>query len=345
MIKKKLMLFIASSLIMVSPLVNGTSSKALPLTYNPSTLNENILTKLIGTDLDQKILYYTNPKFFDEFNKPYIIRYIVSEGDTIESISKDFIISPSSIIVSNKLDEKSELKTGQELFFPSIDGIIYETKKEDNLWSIAKDYSLSPESIIRENKINSSILSIGEKLILKGITEIKVKDTSNDISTKSTYNDINVKSTSNEIKTKKADSNNINNKTYKKTTSSQNTSSSFMWPASGSISSKFGSRWGSKHTGLDIAVGTGTSVKAAAAGEVIFSGWKGNYGNLIIIDHGNGYKTYYAHNSKLLAKVGQSVDKGTIISLSGSTGNSTGPHLHFEIRQNDEPVNPLSFLK
>lgn len=336
MIKKKLILFIASSLIMVSPLVNGTSSKALPLTYNPSTLNENTLTKLIGTDLDQKILYYTNPKFFDEFNKPYIIRYIVSEGDTIESISKDFIISPSSIIVSNKLDEKSELKTGQELFFPSIDGIIYETKKEDNLWSIAKDYNLSPESIIREDKANPAILSIGEKLILKGITEIKVKDTSNDI---------NVKSTSNEIKTKKADSDNINTKAYKKTTSTQNTSSSFMWPASGSISSKFGSRWGSKHTGLDIAVETGTSVKAATAGKVIFSGWKGNYGNLIIIDHGNGYKTYYAHNSKLLAKVGQSVDKGAVVSLSGSTGNSTGPHLHFEIRQNDEPVNPLSFLK
>lgn len=345
MIKKKLLLFIASSLIMVSPLVIGTSSKALPLTYNTSNLNENTLTKLIGTDLDQKILYYTNPKFFEEFNKPYIVRYIVSEGDTIESIAKNFMLTPNSIIVSNKLDENSQLKAGQELFFPSIDGIIYEVKKEDNLWSIGNDYNLSPESIIRDNKANSDILSIGEKLILKGITEIKVKDIPNDISIKSASNNINVKSTSNEIKTKKADSDNINTKTYKKATSTQNTSSNFIWPASGSISSKFGSRWGSKHTGLDIAVATGTSVNAAAAGKIIFSGWKGNYGNLIIIDHGNGYKTYYAHNSKLLAKVGQSVDKGTTISLSGSTGNSTGPHLHFEVRQNDEPLNPLSFLK
>ena len=336
MIKKKLLLFMASSLIMVSPLVSGTSSKALSLTYNPSTLNENTLTKLIGTDLDQKILYYTNPKFFEEFNKPYIVRYIVSEGDTIESISKNFMLTPKSIIVSNKLDENSQLKAGQELFFPSIDGIIYEVKKEDNLWSIANDYNLSPESIIRDNKANTDILSIGEKLILKGVTEIKVKDAPNDIS---------VKSTSNEIKTKKADSDNISNNTYKKVTSTKDTSSNFVWPASGDITSKFGSRWGSKHTGIDIAVETGTSVKAAAAGKVIFSGRKGNYGNLIIIDHGNGYKTYYAHNSRLLAEVGQSVDKGTIISLSGSTGNSTGPHLHFEIRQNDEPVNPLSFLK
>lgn len=345
MIKKKLLLFIASSLIMVSPLVNGTSSKALPLTYNPSALNENTLTKLIGTDLDQKILYYTNPKFFDEFNKPYIVRYIVSEGDTIESIAKNFMLTPNSIIVSNKLDENSQLKAGQELFFPSIDGIIYEVKKEDNLWSITNDYNLSPESIIRDDKTNSDILSIGEKLILKGVTEIKVKDTPSDISIKSASNNINVESTSNEIKTRKADSDNINTKTYKKTTSTQNTSSNFIWPASGDITSKFGSRWGSKHTGIDIAVETGTSVKAAAAGKVIFSGWKGNYGNLIIVDNGNGYKTYYAHNSKLLAEVGQSVDKGTIVSLSGSTGNSTGPHLHFEIRQNDEPVNPLSFLK
>ncbi|WP_293753975.1 peptidoglycan DD-metalloendopeptidase family protein [Vallitalea sp.] len=118
----------------------------------------------------------------------------------------------------------------------------------------------------------------------------------------------------------------------------------FSRPVYGRITSPFGRRWGSFHTGIDIGVPRGTKVKAAESGTVIFAGWSGGYGYLVKIDHGEGYTTYYAHNSKLYVKKGQKVTKGQSIAASGSTGNSTGPHVHFEVRKNGTPQNPSNYL-
>jgi murein DD-endopeptidase MepM/ murein hydrolase activator NlpD len=98
------------------------------------------------------------------------------------------------------------------------------------------------------------------------------------------------------------------------------------------------------HEGIDIAVPSGTPVRASASGTVIHAGWLGGYGNLVVIDHGDGLATAYGHNSALLVAVGQNVSQGETISLSGSTGNSTGPHVHFEVRVNGVPVDPLLYL-
>lgn len=120
---------------------------------------------------------------------------------------------------------------------------------------------------------------------------------------------------------------------------------SFIWPVSGGrISSHFGPRWGGFHEGLDIAVPTGTPVRASKEGYVTFSGWNGGYGNAIDIDHGGGVVTRYAHNSRLLVSRGSFVYQGQVIAYSGNTGRSTGPHLHFEIRLNNRPVNPIRYL-
>ncbi len=118
----------------------------------------------------------------------------------------------------------------------------------------------------------------------------------------------------------------------------------FSWPARGSITSRFGRRWGELHTGLDIAVPRGTTVKAADSGVVSFAGWNGGYGYCVIINHKNGYQTLYGHNSKLSVKVGQDISKGQKIASSGSTGRSTGPHVHFEVRKNGVPQNPQKYL-
>jgi murein DD-endopeptidase MepM/ murein hydrolase activator NlpD len=118
----------------------------------------------------------------------------------------------------------------------------------------------------------------------------------------------------------------------------------FSWPSRGALNSKFGARWGRQHTGIDIQASTGTPVHAADSGTVTFAGWSGSYGYLVRISHGNGLETYYAHNSKLQVSAGQAVSKGQVIALSGSTGRSTGPHIHFEVRKNGNPVNPLSYL-
>lgn len=119
----------------------------------------------------------------------------------------------------------------------------------------------------------------------------------------------------------------------------------FSYPTRGSISSKFGMRWGRRHNGIDIAAKYGTDVKAADGGVVIWVGYEGSLGKLIKIDHGGNYVTYYGHLSKYNVKKGDKVYKGQKIGEVGSTGNSTGPHLHFEIRKNDVPQNPSSYLK
>lgn len=122
---------------------------------------------------------------------------------------------------------------------------------------------------------------------------------------------------------------------------------SLIRPVSGIITSRFGERSSirsSVHTGLDLATSSGTPIAAAASGTVTFSGWKGSYGNLLVISHGNGVQTYYAHCSKLYVSAGTQVSQGQTIAAVGSTGNSTGPHLHFEVRVNGVAYNPERYL-
>jgi murein DD-endopeptidase MepM/ murein hydrolase activator NlpD len=119
---------------------------------------------------------------------------------------------------------------------------------------------------------------------------------------------------------------------------------SFIWPVSGPITSPFGMRWGTLHPGIDIGVPTGTPIHAAAAGKVIYCGWMSGYGNLEMIDHGGGIATLYGHESRVLAPCGAEVAQGQIIGYSGCTGFCTGPHVHFEVRVNGNPVDPLGYL-
>nr|WP_272878427.1 M23 family metallopeptidase [Clostridium sp. Cult3] len=124
-----------------------------------------------------------------------------------------------------------------------------------------------------------------------------------------------------------------------------------LWPAAGRLTSGFGNRrnpFGRGirfHQGIDIANSSGTNIKAAAKGIVTFAGNKAGYGKVIIIDHGNEYNSLYGHNRKLLVDVGDEVEKGQVIAKMGSTGRSTGPHLHFEVHKNGNPINPLDILK
>jgi peptidoglycan DL-endopeptidase CwlO len=117
-----------------------------------------------------------------------------------------------------------------------------------------------------------------------------------------------------------------------------------IWPVSGPITSPFGPRWGSFHPGIDIGAPTGTPIHAAAAGTVIWCGWESGYGNLTVIDHHNGIATAYGHQSQIEVSCNQDVAQGQEIGLVGCTGFCTGPHLHFEVRVNGAPVDPLGYL-
>jgi murein DD-endopeptidase MepM/ murein hydrolase activator NlpD len=133
--------------------------------------------------------------------------------------------------------------------------------------------------------------------------------------------------------------------------SGQVSTNKFIWPVDGRISSNYG--WRTHpilnekkfHGGIDIAVPSGTAIKAAKSGRVLSSGWIKGFGRIVTIDHGNGVVTSYAHNSKLLVSSGQQVEKGQVICRSGNSGLSTGPHLDFRVMVNSKPVNPLEYLR
>lgn len=118
----------------------------------------------------------------------------------------------------------------------------------------------------------------------------------------------------------------------------------FTWPTSGQITSGFGPRWGRMHQGLDIAAPTGRPITAAKSGKVILAGPSGGYGNLVVVDHGGGLSTAYAHQSRIAVSVGDPVTQGGLLGYVGSTGHSTGPHLHFEVRMNGAARDPLPYL-
>lgn len=120
-------------------------------------------------------------------------------------------------------------------------------------------------------------------------------------------------------------------------------SGQFSWPVNGQLTSGFGFRWGRMHEGIDIAAPTGRPIGAAAAGTVIVAGWSGGYGNLVVVSHGT-ISTAYGHMSRIAVSNGQQVSRGTVLGAVGSTGHSTGPHLHFEVRVNGSPQNPINYL-
>jgi len=128
------------------------------------------------------------------------------------------------------------------------------------------------------------------------------------------------------------------------TTPATPSAAGFIWPVSGPITSPFGPRWGGFHPGIDIGVPEGTPIHAAAAGTVIWCGWESGYGNLVVIDHHNGLATAYGHQSRIAVSCNQDVAQGDVIGYSGCTGFCTGPHLHFEVRVDGTPVDPLGYL-
>jgi len=128
------------------------------------------------------------------------------------------------------------------------------------------------------------------------------------------------------------------------TTAASPSEAGLIWPVEGPITSPFGPRWGGFHPGIDIGVSTGTPIHAAAAGTVVYCGWESGYGNLVVIDHHNGLATAYGHQSRIAVSCNEEVAQGQVIGYSGCTGFCTGPHLHFEVRVNGTPVDPIGYL-
>ena len=299
----------------------------------------------------------------------------IKEIKVVEAISgEDAKIDPEKILPPAKAVEY--LKSG------SIEKEVYEVQQGDVLGSIANAHNLSTAQILELNPDlkEDSLLQIGqevnitvekpllnvqivkekntledipfEKIVekddekFKGETVVKQEGSNGEKEVSYLVSQVNGTVTEKKVTKETVLTEPVNSITIEgtKVISSRGTGS-FAWPAVGGyISSHMGARWGSTHRGIDIARPSNYNIKASDNGVVTAAGWEGTYGQRVVINHNNGYETVYAHLSEIKVSVGQVVPQGSVIGIMGSTGRSTGTHLHFEVHKNGAIVNPLSYL-
>jgi len=236
------------------------------------------------------------------------IEYTVKPNDVLSKIAYQNNLALGTLISFNKIRNADKLKEGDVIKIPNMDGVLYKVSWGDNLSKIADEYGISVNAILDANALETDKLKLGMELFLP----------------RASMNSFDLKRALNQL---------------------------FLTPARGILTSPFGFRkdpfTGIRkfHNGLDIAAPLGTPVKVALDGLVVNVGYHSSYGNYIIVNHQKGYQTLYAHLQKSLVRKGQRVTQGDKIGLMGSTGYSTGSHLHFCVFENKKPVDPQKFLK
>ncbi len=238
--------------------------------------------------------------------EPEVTLHTVSMGDTLAAIAVRYGVDAHQLAVENAIQNPNRIYPGQVLQVSAPKARFYTIRTGDTLGRIAGLFSATIEEICRLNSISDpDWIPAGRQIRIPQGTAADVQAYAARVA--AGHIDL-------------------------------------AWPLHGRISSAFGWRWGQMHEGLDIAVPYGTNVVAARGGAVSFSGRKGDYGNLIVIDHESGIQTYYGHLSRLVVDTGMEVVAGEVIGRSGTSGKSTGPHLHFEVRVADRPVDPETLL-
>lgn len=240
--------------------------------------------------------------------------HVVTAGDTLQSLAERYEVTAEAILLSNALGEKTNLVPGQKLLIPPKGSMLYRVQAKDTLASVSEHFNISAEAIIQATGTSlSDFLSSGQILVIPDEATIAKEPTAEAIALRST---------------------------------DSKSAKSYIWPVVGYVGSPYGMRHGRPHKGIDIVGPTGSPVVAARSGVVIFAGWlHGGFGNAVDVLHGDGLVSRYAHLSRVLAKAGQTVERGQSIGARGCTGRCTGPHLHFEIHESGRAVNPLPYLR
>ncbi len=273
-----------------------------------------------------------------------VISYTVQSGDTLFGIAGQFGLRPESILWANydTLQDNPHLLTpGQELAIPPVNGIVYTVAEGDTVESIAEKYKVTPDAIYVDGFQWDQLKPgeqpfVGESLIIPGGSRdfkpwaVTAAENAPQPSSSTSSGAVVARS-------------NIGACAPIPPGTGLVGTGNFIWPAPKHWLS--GNPYTAWHPGIDIAAQLGDPIYAADSGVVIYAGWNTwGYGNLVVIDHGNGWQTYYAHNSEIYVTCGENVVQGTQISAAGSTGRSTGPHLHFETRFNGTIPNPFNVL-
>jgi murein DD-endopeptidase MepM/ murein hydrolase activator NlpD len=244
-----------------------------------------------------------------------VVVHSVVAGDTLYALAQKYGLRAETLIWANNMELNPDLlRLGQKLTILPINGVYHTVVAKDTIEGIAKQYKAKPADIIayKGNNLDpkNPVITVGQKLIVPGgskpMPQKLVRIYSGPVPANASKG-----------------------------------TGRFVWPTSGRITQSFKPY----HRAIDIAGWTGAQIKAADSGYVVESGWSNEgYGNYIVIDHRNGFQTLYGHLSRLFVNAGESVGKGALIGLMGTTGNSTGPHLHFEIRQSGVQINPFGRL-
>jgi len=240
-----------------------------------------------------------------------VLRHTVADGESIADVAAALDVSVLSLLASNRLFGSEQLQPGQVLY-ASPGGLLHTIQPGQTLTDISLAYAVPVETLTEANGLTSGgTIYAGDRILIPGVST-------------SFWADVVVLS--------------------------RGVASRFIWPLSGEVVSTYGPRVHpileirEHHDGIDIDVPEGTTVRAAAGGTVSFYGEQPGYGNLMILEHGDGFYSLYGHLEAAIASRGRYVDMGQAIALSGNSGISSGPHLHFEIRNGEFPIDPLRYL-
>jgi len=262
--------------------------------------------------------------------RPGNVLYVAQLGDTFASVGRKFNLRPRTVRLVNMLPMGARLRTGQKLTITPEDGAYHRVRTGENVAELAERYGVATEALLEHNPgVAADKLAPDSALFVPGALEIRYRMPH--LSKQRGYR--------------------TNEPWAKRLSASRSLVGAFSsrvgelaWPAAGQLSSPFGIRGFSFHPGVDICNAVGTPIRAAKGGVVVSSGWMGAYGYAVDIDHGGGVITRYGHCSRLGVAAGQSVEAGQEIAKMGSTGRSTGPHVHFEVRLQGRAVNPTAFF-
>jgi murein DD-endopeptidase MepM/ murein hydrolase activator NlpD len=280
----------------------------LPKAFMPAAADaEQALYRIIvPEEMQAAVSAGANPALLKSLK---VSSYTVQQGETLSQIAKRLRLNIDTLISFNDIKDARSLSHGKVLEIPNSDGLKYGVRRGDTLEGISRSFSVPMESILDFNSLTTSVIKPGQEVFVPG------------------------------ARMSPAEINKV-------------LGNLFIFPVMGDISSRFGERGDPFtgverfHNGIDIANKTDTPVAAAMAGRVEATGYNGNYGRFIIIKHiGTSFQTLYAHLNKVLVSRGENVRQGQEIGELGNTGYSTGPHLHFSIFKNNEPVDPLGYLK
>ena len=312
--------------------INGNKSNSSGETYkkilsemSPATNNEmeevllNI-PKITSLPSVENINGKVSSIFYDYITSDYTLNrdgkigikyeeYTIGEGENLTTVSRKIGASLDTLVSVNKISNANKLSPGQKIIIPNRNGLLHTINENEKIEEVAEKYDIQLNRILAFNKIeNISDIKIGDDIFLPGAR-------------------------------------------YTLDERIDKFGQMFSLPATvNRISSVFGYRIHpisgvrTKHTGVDIPGSLNTPVYAARKGKVIFAGYSGGYGNLVIVRHDKGYTTYYGHLNRITTKIGDNVGVGVMIGRMGNTGNSTGSHLHFEVRKNGEALNPADFI-